>query len=648
MPRITRLPRDACRAASFLAALIVAAGLTIVANPVYAEEPARPTEDALARTRATVLIESLLKEREKIVSAIVHVQGGIAFARDALPPERTIRGTYAFDHSKGALRFDSSRQMRIRAITPAVRAAAGNDLQAAMALAEEKAVDARAIYLRTRDLTASWFKSDSNSRTQVCLGPPGGGAGGFASIHFLMDLRACGLMSQFDLNKGGFDVGTGVKNYCDNLLKLAVDSVTEMDGLAVVALRSKYGEHRLTIDTAHQFTPLEYHVSWKQGPGNSSDGSTTSRVKWTEVNGVRVPKSFSIEFIWPDENAYSFSHFVCLWKSVNQPIDKSYFDYKAFPDIPDRTDVVDSRGKGNAALVGFWTAEGIVGPDDDSEDGPSGIDPTQPQPGDAKNEQTLIEGTQAGQERDDNGLKMIFVWCPPGNFVMGSPPGEPECFETEDQVEVVLTRGFWIGKYEVTQGNWAQFKTPLLWKGREGVREGDEFPAMYLSWENAMAFCRRLTREERAAGRLPPGWQYTLPTEAQWEYACRAGTTTRFSFGVDELLLGDHAWYRNNAAVDNQRYAHAVGEKKPNQWGIHDMHGNVSEWCRDGWQKKLPGGTDPFVPPKDDLRAVRGGHFHFPGVCCKSAFRDAERARDRSNMLGGPGLRVVLCQAEKE
>ncbi|HEY2252931.1 MAG TPA: formylglycine-generating enzyme family protein, partial [Planctomycetaceae bacterium] len=265
---------------------------------------------------------------------------------------------------------------------------------------------------------------------------------------------------------------------------------------------------------------------------------------------------------------------------------------------------------------------------------------------DAKNEQTLIEGTKAGQERDDNGVKMKFVWCPPGKFVMGSPQDEPVRFDSENQVDVVLTRGFWIGRYEVTQGEWAQLKTPLLWKGQEYVKEGDDFPATYLSWENAMAFCRKLTRQERAAGRLPPGSHYTIPTEAQWEYACRAGTTTRFCFGDDEQLLKDYAWFREVVAGLDERYAHAVGQKKPNPWGIHDMYGNVSEWCRDGWQKKLPGGTDPCAVPSDDIRVIRGGHIHFPGVVCKSAYRDGERARDRANMFGGPGLRVVLCPVE--
>ena len=449
-------------------------------------------------------------------------------------------------------------------------------------------------------------------------------------------------MSESEFTAGNPVQQNSVKAYCDALLKLSVVEVTENQGLAVVVLRSKFAEHRLTIDTAHQFTPVEYVESWKKGPGNSSDGSTTARVTWTEVAGVRIPKSFTIELDRPDDNEYTLYRFLCFWKNVNQPIEKQYFDYKSFPDIPPGTDVVDSRTK-SGIRIGIWTEGGIVGPEDDPNDK---LDPTTPQPGDLTNTQNLIEGDKTGEERDDNELKMKFVWCPPGKFVMGSPPGEPERFDTEDQVEVVLTQGFWMGKFEVTQAEWSQLKTPLLWKGLKNVEEGDDFPATYLSWENAMAFCRKLTRQERAAGRLPPGWQYTLPTEAQWEYACRGGTTTMFSFGDDQGLLVDYAWIRNNCGAVKELYAHAVGEKRPNPFGLHDMHGNVNEWCRDGWQKKLPGGTDPFVSPKDELRVFRGGCFTYPGVMCRSPFRDSAHVVNRTAFMGEEGFRVALCRVE--
>ncbi len=642
----SQVTTDVSRAVQLAAMLLVVAGLFGIGNRAFAEDAAPVSEETTARART--LIESLLKERERIVSAVVHVRGSMILTRNEPLGDRTIRGMYAFDHSLDALRFDSSRRMTVRVINAG--AVAGNNLKAAIANAEEQDVDTQLRYVRTRDVCASWTKSTNNSNIYeaMYLRPSGRGMGGsIATNHCMIDPRACGVMSYFDFINDKIESGQGVKEYCDAFLEMTVVAVSETQRQAVVVLRSEFAEHRLTIDTARQFTPVEYCRTWKKGPGNSSDGSATSRVKWAEVNGVMVPNSFSIEFDVPDEKEYCLYNFICLWQSVNQPIDKNYFDYKGIRDIPLRTDVVDLRKPGSPT-IGFWTAEGIVGPEEDSEDSPSGMDPTKPQPGDARNEQTLIAGNKAGQERDDNGLKMRFAWCTPGEFVMGSPKTETARFDGEEQVEVVLTQGFWIGKCEVTQGEWTQLKTPLLWEGQKYIQEGDEFPATYLSWDNAMDFCRKLTSQERAAGRLPPGWQYTLPTEAQWEYACRGGTTTRFSFGDDLAELANYAWTRENAAVNaEERHPQPVGQKQPNPFGLYDMHGNVSEWCRDGWQKKRPGGTDPFVPPRDELRVIRGGSWNFPGVVCRSAYRDAYKALDRSSFIGELGFRVVLCPVER-
>jgi formylglycine-generating enzyme required for sulfatase activity len=602
-------------------------------TPARSQEPERPPENAAASARAQVLIANLIKEREKIVSAVVQVQGSHVVRKDDPPPERTIRGMYAFDHSQELFRFDSSRRMRIRSIPPG----------AGIAQAIEEDVDAQLRYVRTREQSAHWSKSSPRDDATLFLGRPGRQWADdvLATQHCLIDLRACGVISHSDLTS---NAGRSVKEYCDSLLKLLVIDVTEKQGMAQIFVRANYTQHQLTIDVAHQFTPVEYIVSWKKGPGSSTSGSRTARVTWTEVAGVQVPKSFTIEFDGPDENSYSLYRFLCLWKNVNQPIDPKYFDYRSFPDIPPRTEIADSRIKGGAR-IGIWTEIGVVGPEDDPIDK---LDPTTPQPADAKNMQTLIEGKKTGEERYDNELKMKFAWCPPGKFVMGSPPGEPERFDTEDQVDVVLTQGFWLGKYEVTQAEWSQLKSPLLWNGQETVKEGGDFPATYLSWENAMAFCRKLTRQERTVGRLPPGWQYTLPTEAQWEYACRGGTTTTFNFGDDEGQLVDHAWIRNNCGAVNECYGHAVGAKRPNHFGLYDMHGNMNEWCRDGWQKKLPGGTDPCVTPKDDMRVVRGGGFIYPGVMCRSAFRDSAHVVNRINFIGDLGFRVALCRLAGE
>lgn len=214
-----------------------------------------------------------------------------------------------------------------------------------------------------------------------------------------------------------------------------------------------------------------------------------------------------------------------------------------------------------------------------------------------------ILGKNSGQERDDNGLRMKFIWCPPGEFTRGLPKSEPGRHEVEDESEITLTKGFWLGRFEVTQSEWKHVIATEPWKDKDlrkeqlddFTKEGDDYPATYISWEDAMEFCRKLTDRERKAGRVPEGWEYTLPTDAQWEYACRAGTKTRFSFGDDESNADEHVW--SNETVGDEFYAHRVGKKKPNPWGLCDMHGNVGEWCRDYYcyHGRRPAGRDPEV-----------------------------------------------------
>lgn len=238
-------------------------------------------------------------------------------------------------------------------------------------------------------------------------------------------------------------------------------------------------------------------------------------------------------------------------------------------------------------------------------------------------------GTEQSKIRDDNALKMKLVWCPPGEFMMGSPKSEKDRRDDEDQVQVTLTQGFWLGKYEVTQSEWQVVMNTAPWKGQVQIKEGTDIPAIFVDCDPALEFCRKLTDQERQAGRLPENMEYTLPTEAQWEYACRAGTTTRFSFGDDPATLGEYAWFNGTAWDKDEKYAHRVGQKKPNAWGLHDMHGNVGEWCRDWIDVKLRGGTDPEVTKNDvsedevegGARRVRGADWATPKEQCRSAFR---------------------------
>ena len=223
------------------------------------------------------------------------------------------------------------------------------------------------------------------------------------------------------------------------------------------------------------------------------------------------------------------------------------------------------------------------------------------------------------------------VWIEPGTFTMGSPSNERGRRSDEGpQTQVTISRGFWLGKHEVTQGQYEAVMgtNPSRYKGNL------HRPVENVSWDDAVAYCEQLTLREQVAGRLPQGWEYRLPTEAQWEYACRAGTTTRFSFGDSDAELGQHAWYNGYSGT------HYVGGKLPNPWGLYDMHGNVYEWCAD-WKHTYPGGsvTDPTGPNTGSYRVYRGGCWDSFARFCRSANRD----RDGPSFTHyGLGFRVAL------
>jgi formylglycine-generating enzyme required for sulfatase activity len=205
------------------------------------------------------------------------------------------------------------------------------------------------------------------------------------------------------------------------------------------------------------------------------------------------------------------------------------------------------------------------------------------------------------------GLKLLSG----GTFTMG------EALIDEDrQFErhvVTLTRPFFIGTHEVTNAQWKRVMGNV-----PSYAKGSGHPVEQVSWEDAVAFCNALSDlpEERQAGRV-----YRLPTEAEWEYACRAGTTTRFSFGDEDTpdsRMGEYSWYLSNSGSDQQggpdkhapNVTHPVGTKRPNPWGLYDMDGNVREWCSD-WFRELDIGpaTDPQGPAAGTDRATRGGYF---------------------------------------
>lgn len=232
------------------------------------------------------------------------------------------------------------------------------------------------------------------------------------------------------------------------------------------------------------------------------------------------------------------------------------------------------------------------------------------------------------------------VWCPPGKFRMGS--GEtplPDANETP--VDVTLSQGLWVAKREVTQAQWKAVMGTEPWKTFQDHREGANNAASHVTWTESVEFCRKLTETERKAGSIPADWEFRLPTEAEWEYFARAGTTTRYSFGNDGKQLSDHAWWRDNADAKGEKYAHEVGKFKPNPWGLYDIHGNVYEWCQDSFVMLLRGGTDPLVnDSKIDNRINRGGGWDGRDeLAHTSSNRRWTPQNDRRNNLG---LRVVL------
>ena len=255
---------------------------------------------------------------------------------------------------------------------------------------------------------------------------------------------------------------------------------------------------------------------------------------------------------------------------------------------------------------------------------------------------------KAGEERAYSALKMRFCYCPASKFKMRSPADEAGHREAEDQVDVTLTQGFWLGKTEVTQAQWKAVMKTTPWENDGYVKKGSDYPAVHVSWEDAMSFCQKLTEKERSAGRLQRDWEYTLPTEAQWEYACRAGTRTRYSFGDDADELGRYGWLDDNADYIGEKYAHEVAKKLPNAWKLHDMHGNVWEWCRDWYTEKLPGGDNPEVTSKTAYRVYRGGSWRFTPQSCRSANRFRYYPGSRSDNLGFSVAAVPSSQSARK
>jgi len=231
-----------------------------------------------------------------------------------------------------------------------------------------------------------------------------------------------------------------------------------------------------------------------------------------------------------------------------------------------------------------------------------------------------------------SGIEMVLI--PAGTFAMGSDNGTPD----EAPVDPVTLGPFWMDRYEVVQEEFRKYERP-----DPSHFKGPRQPLEQINWTDAAGYCNDRSRAEG----LEPCYDeetwacncnangYRLPTEAEWEYACRAGTRTQYGFGDSDRRLADHAWYADNSA----KTTHPVGRKKPNAWGLYDMHGNVAEWCNDRYAKDYyrrtaaaaagaVGIEDPRGPDQGRERVIRGGAWNSSAGSCRSAYRTSSLSVD--------------------
>ena len=262
---------------------------------------------------------------------------------------------------------------------------------------------------------------------------------------------------------------------------------------------------------------------------------------------------------------------------------------------------------------------------------------------------SATEGIEAAEKEITitlpGGVPMEFVWIEPGTFTMGSPEEEPGRLAAEGpQHQVTLTRGFYLGKFEITQAQWQSVMRTAgteKWRARF-VRINPDHPAVYISWQDMQKFIKALNLLHWLS-KPQQDPLYRLPTEAEWEYAARAGTTTPWSFGDDETQLGDHAWHEANAWSADRKYAQPAGTRQPNPWGLHDMYGNVWEWVQDWYGGAYYGSSpssDPLGPSTGDTRVLRGGGFSDVAKGLRSACRFRHIPSARGYSMGARLLRM--------
>ena len=221
------------------------------------------------------------------------------------------------------------------------------------------------------------------------------------------------------------------------------------------------------------------------------------------------------------------------------------------------------------------------------------------------------------QEAFINSIGQKFKLIPAGEFMMGDKQWD----DSNNMHKVRITKSFYLGVYQVTQKEWG-----AVMGSNPSNFKGDDLPVENVSWDDCQEFIERLNKKEGT-------YAYRLPTEAEWEYACRAGSAVKFCFGDDESKLGRYAWYGSNSV----KKTHSVGTKAPNTWGLYDMHGNVWEWCEDwydtNYYKESPK-DDPQGPSNGSYRVFRGGSWNYEAANCASGNRRRNGPGRRSDNLG--------------
>lgn len=246
-----------------------------------------------------------------------------------------------------------------------------------------------------------------------------------------------------------------------------------------------------------------------------------------------------------------------------------------------------------------------------------------------------------------------FVFIEPGSFTMGTTSEQQTFWEhlsawLTDEFgseipahTVTISKGFYLSKYEITQFQWQAIVGTAPWVGQDWVQEGPDYPATYISWGDTQVFLQKIN--ETVGDSL-----FRLPTEAEWEYACRAKTITPWWFGSDDSELGEYAWYKKNTFDQGENFAHRVGTKKPNPWGLYDMLGNASEWVQDSYHDQAYTATlrtDPVVHLSQSIYSshiVRGGHYSWKAGLNRPSLRYPIRDPQKNEGLPGTGFRILL------